>query len=783
MSFGKPNAVLMSYSFVAAILSLSLLFFTLFQDFLRFSIYFGLYAAVIVLVVLLRFKSLPIVASLSFLTGFLETSWHGYNIDPGAGILVLASALYALQRSRDKDLKLELSECLLLLLAVITLISLGFTIIKITSFFPVPEYHYTNYAVNGFGVSSDDLLLQVLRTGSVLFSLFGLFLAGRSYPFLEGKELLFYSVMTVAVLTFLVLLYQTYADQTFFFPKGAPRDGRLNGPTSFCYALGAGVEILLLLTPVWLFFRKNIKLVLGVSTLLLLLYALNKSGSRTALILCSCFFAIGCIGFFIKWFARSQSPGRIIISAILGVVIISLAYGFYSLIPEETTSSLGRFKVYSKEQGGILEHLYKTRFVHYSVSIPMLKHAPLTGVGVGTYYSEASKFADLYVPGYNPWDEYGVTSNVSNFYLGLSVELGVLGGGMFLLWILLVLFSARYSKLNLIPPSLLISGFCLYAIGLLMGPQLLNSEATAWVMLYAGGIASGTSKRTRKLKTNYLWIVVLAISIVLISANILSQPDKKMFEQWKQLKWHQDNGWFPAEEGGRWTSLQSSLRIQAGKILQIKYHSGFPDFQGSQRVKFYLNEELIHAANCSGGIEQNYIHILSEEHQKGALLSIIVDKPFVPARQIDSSDNRELGIFVSELRVTGFSEGSWGFYPAETEKSDTRFFWSGRESAILYYPDKYSQILLRTLSNEYPVIVDIWANGVPVLKVKLDAQWKRVELKSKIDEIVGEKFSSSDVIVLQFRANRSFTPRELGIGNDTRNLSFAIKWETEDGEK
>jgi hypothetical protein len=775
MALRNSNIALISYVILAVILSFSLLYFACSQDVLRFGLYLILYAVVALLTHFLRSRSLPLVGAIAFLSGFLETSWQGYNIDPGAGMVVLAAAIYALQRYNEKKDTLAISEFLLLALAAIAIVSVCFTLVKITSFFPVDGYGYSNYPVNGFGIASDDLILQVLRTGSVLFSLFGLFLAGRAYPFAEGKGLLFYTIVCLAIVTLAVLLYQENIDPAFMFPKGAPKDGRLNGPTSFCYALGAGAESILLLLPFWFYSRHKTKLFLGAATILVMFYAINKSGSRAALIICICYLVIWGIAIVAEFLTRLKPGLKKFSIGLLAIVFLLAAIWIYQIIPAETTSSLGRFKHYNMEEGGLWEHLSKTRFVHYSVAVPMFVQSPINGIGVGTYYVEAQKFADLNVPGYQPWDEYGVSSNLSNFYLGLSVELGVFAGALFFLWILSLFISVKTSTIKEIPRYVFLAGISLYAAGLVLGPQLLNAESTAWIMLFAGGIASGKTTGKEEKPKAYAWFMLIAVLLMVVIFSVLSRPDITMFEQWKKLQWHQDNGWFPEEDKGRWSSLNSSMSIPAGKILNLKFHSSITGENNGQKVEFYLNSSLIHSGSYHAGKQGNLKYKLPAQFQDGALLSIIVDKPFIPSQHLDTSDQRELGIFVSSVRVRKYTQEKWGFFDKEIERDGEKFFWSGKESSLVYRPALHHKLYLRSLSDDYPVVLTILAGEVIIKTVVLQAKWQQVDIKTSLNE-AADRIPNKKDVVLKFEADRSISPSELGLGNDKRNLSFAVKW-------
>lgn len=406
--------VAMLYSILAVALSLPPLFFIFKQDTFRLGIFVIAYVITAILALKLKERSLPLVALMAFLLGWLKTSWSGFDIDPGSGLLVLAAGIFIFGLTRKVELKINLAELMLLVIAGIALVSMLFTLVKIASFSPVPGLGYMNYSVNSFGLASDDLIIQVTRVTSVIFSLFGLLVAGRRFSFEKDRFLLFSSVSILVLINSGILFYQKFVDSAFLSPVGIPFDGRFSGATSFCYALSSGVEILILSIPLW-FIIKN-KWLAASSTLVgaLLLYSLNLSGSRTALFVSAGFLL--CWGYyaFMQQVKGKSVSQKIAINLGIFVILGAIVTGVYLAIPEDTSSSLGRLKVYSSQEGGFFGHLIDTRLEHYRVSIPMVLERPLAGIGLGTYYSEARKYADLNIENYNPWDAYGVSSNVSN---------------------------------------------------------------------------------------------------------------------------------------------------------------------------------------------------------------------------------------------------------------------------------------------------------------------------------------------------------------------------------
>ncbi|HEX9187059.1 MAG TPA: O-antigen ligase family protein, partial [Vicinamibacteria bacterium] len=403
----------------------------------------------------------------AFLLGFVRTHQGGFNLDLGLGLVALSVGAWALWRARRSDGReaTDLAGLALLALAAWSLVSLAFVFARIRSFRPAPGFDYHAYQFNPFGLSSEEALVRATIGATVAFLSFGLYLYGRT-PGLDRR--------TLGAAVFLVLLANGAAllvqrnDPDFLRPAGAIPPGRLNGVTSFCYALGDGTLALTLLLPAWGAARGPGR-ARTVGSLVLLLQAAVASGSRTAL--------LGLLAAVLLWgwaLAVRRWRHRGALAALAATALLLWAgWAAYRATPPDQTTPLGRLKA-GIETEGILGHLVEQRLHSYPLAFRVMEEYPLSGIGVGLYPAEVSKQRALLAPDLKVLD-YLLTSYAPNQFLNVGVELGAPA-----LAALVAAFAAvAFSLLRRGGPGAAawLVSLAVLAAALQLGPALYNSEA------------------------------------------------------------------------------------------------------------------------------------------------------------------------------------------------------------------------------------------------------------------------------------------------------------------
>lgn len=333
------------------------------------------------------------------------------------------------------------------------------------------------------------------------------------------------------------------------------------------------------------------------------------------------------------------------------------------------------------------------------------------------------------------------------FYLGMAVEMGLPAAILFVFWVIVVLATPRKEDVPCVQYFALKAGMLVYSLGLLVGPQLLNTEACGWTMLFAGAILSYGKRPEKELPAKHIAIPVAIVALLAFTGHFLSDYDNAMFKQWKKLQWHQENGWYPQEQDGRWTTLRSTMGIKQGNILDIQWRSALPASPENQRqnIKFYLDDELILSTVATDDRERRFTYYLSDNFNKGALLTVLVDRPFIPSNHFDIDDQRELGIFIKSLKVKTSLQMPVGFYPPEVDADGREFMWSRRESALQLNSSKENKLLLRSLSEKREVNLAVFVNNSFMKNVVLTPGWKELsispdKLEGKLKDRLGETY-------------------------------------------
>ena len=291
------------------------------------------------------------------------------------------------------------------------------------------------------------------------------------------------AVFSVLLLNSAVLLVQRYVDPTFLLPAGLPAISRLNGVTSFCYALGDASLALVLLLPAWGVARGP-RGMLTLACVGLAAHAVTESGSRTALL---AVMAAATLWITLRA-VRSYGSGRRRLAGALAALSLTLLMGFaiaYRVVPASDGSALGRLKAGIGQQG-LWGHLFATRLSSYPLLGRVMAEYPLSGVGAGLYQAEVLRQRLLLAPSLQIPDFYQLMSYAPNQLLNTGAELGIPAMVALALALLLPLFAAWRARRNPLAADLAISLLVLLG-ALQLGPSFYyNSEAVVFCWLIVG---------------------------------------------------------------------------------------------------------------------------------------------------------------------------------------------------------------------------------------------------------------------------------------------------------
>jgi hypothetical protein len=646
LSFELPSGVLATYAALALGWSGVLLSLCLLRGQRELALWLGAYLLVAVVAVLRPDASVLAAGTLACLLGFVRTYRHGYNLDLGLGLIALAAGLYLWRRARESERSvLDVSGLALLSIAAWSLLSLAFSLTRIWAFRPAPGFAYHVYRFNPFGLSSEEAMVRATLGAAVAFVWFGLYEYVRSVDLKRGH--LAVTVFVVLVVDAAALLVQRHVDPGFLHPAGLPLIDRLNGVTSFCYALGDVALALFLLLPAWGAAR-GVRGALTVASVALLVHAMVASGSRTALLAALvATFAWGSVEGVRRFRSGQLRAAVLILFAVASLVGGSAAA--YWITPADQATPLGRLKEGISRQG-VYGHLLATRLSSYPLVFRVLGRYPLAGVGAGLYPAEIDKQRALLAPDVAILDPYLLTSNAPNQFLSTGVELGALA--MAALAVVFVFAAWRVWPRGHAGSAALAVSLLVLAGGLQLGPALLNSEAVVFLWLVVG--LAVKARPVAEQEGGRLPVGRAATGVVLLGAlvlglvgQLLARPGLAVESQWRQLRWRLNVGMYPQEPGGQWTSPEATFAVGGdAPSVTIRWHAGDEKAPGYRAdVSFYVDGTLVERSLADGGrIRQSVLRLPAVAGFKR--VSVRVSPPFVPSTALGSDDRRTLGIFI-----------------------------------------------------------------------------------------------------------------------------------------
>lgn len=648
----RPVAVL--YSGLLLVLSAALLLLSLGRGVGELCLWSVAYLGVVLLSSRVP-NAAPLAAGfLAFLLGFVRTYHAGYNLDLGLGLVALAIGLYALRRAYGpaRRLTVDLAGLSLLAIAAWSLISLVFAIVRIRSFVPAPDFAYHSYQFNPAGFSAEEAVVRAFIGATASFAWFGLYEYARSARL--RREVFNVAVFLALLANAAVLLVQQYADPGFLLPADMPPSTRLNGVTSFCYALGDSALALFLLLPAW-GARHGVYALLTAGSVGLLTYAAVASGSRTAL-LTMLFATLAWAGLRVLRLSRARRRLAALLVLVGAALLLGLTATAYRLTPADRESPLGRLKK-GIEQDGLLGHLVDQRLAAHPLLLRVMQEYPLSGVGAGLFLAEAEKQHALLAPDLRLKEPYLLASFAPNQFLNTGVELGapaLVGLVIVFVHAALVLFRRRREGVADRAVSLLA-----LAAALQLGPAFYNSEALVFLWLIIGLAARGGSSAEESVEPpSHPWRVRSGATAALLAAaallgvvgQLLACPSLALEHQWAQLRWRLGMGMLRAEPPGRWSRPEATFSLDANApAVIVRWHVGdeaSPDY--GARVSFYVDGTLVEESLArSGAIRETVLPLPAVPGFKR--ISVRVVPPFVPAAHSGSEDRRRLGVFVHSV--------------------------------------------------------------------------------------------------------------------------------------
>jgi O-antigen ligase len=705
--------------------------------------------------------------------GWTSTGLPGFNLSLMGGLLCYVAALFCFKLLAAEDKRLSTVEILTLGFSLLTALSCGFALLRLDSFTLLKSSGYTNYSFNPLNINSADVLHHVLSISATLFSWFGLLVGARKQ---WQNRWLPAVLLVIPVGTLAVMMYQRFVDPFFLLPLGFRAEFRLNGATSYAYALGALLVLLLALAP--RFFSKERRAMLlgfGLALIPIVLW----SGSRLALLIYPLFILV----YAGSWLAsmmltKSRLPWNKIILSAAGVlaVCVALLIVVQATTSDGSNSALDRLLKHTGKEGW-LGHFERTRLNAYPIAFAVIEEYPLAGVGLGTYYAEISKQVPLLLPeDFTITDKFNHRSNAPNLYLAIASDMGLPALGCFLaIWLVAVYQSFnRIRKEGLNVENLaLLAALLVVLLAFHIGPELYNGEVACLAMLLVAANSRRPESRETKVLDNRVAKTIVFLLVLATAVGIsFSYEDLSVDNQWEELQWHVDKGFYPFEESGRWSSDFATVVIQrTAPLVRLRWHVGnrqTPDY--APTVSFLVDGVEISTVEnvVSGNTHTTVLPLHDKLDSEFYAISVQVSPPLIPTKDEVSDDTRSLGIFLHGIEPAHAYTVLDGW---KTEQRGGRTF-NWMDESVLIGTDGNRNRLTLAIKSGHPdlrtkparISIFIDENLYEEVDIRYPAEWENLFIP----------LTPGKMQIVRLEADRIYIPSEHRGNNDRRKLSFMV---------
>ncbi len=720
-------------------------------------------------------------------------SWNYAATSIVAAVLVGVAIRYFLSRSAAVVGRINFW---MLIIGLIAIIAGVFAFLRYSTFEVLPGVGYINQSVNVWGISSDLVIANILKMTIIYVAWGGVLLAAqqvrRQRVFLRDFRRM---LLPLAALNALVAFLQLSFLPLLFTTEKWRRAGQATGLMIDGNSLGMVSAVLIAATPLWLP-RQWYRSALSLITLVLLVFCIFASGSRTAFFLVAVF----CIFFgliLVCARAGSMRASRVALYAFLSIVVVTLVIGsiYYVVglleLPELPLQERLGATVDSFFSGTGINTLTNSRIMMWGFSTWMAAEHPLSGIGPGTFFCEVGNFTRLHGLRYRTID------NAMNLFLHLFVELGILACIAMIIVLALVLKgqwersrqkSGAHQDRELAVVAFLLSLFVVF----FLGPHITLPEPMFIVMLFFGLITGRLRKIAPAAKPGLVsgwkaWLAWAALLILVTLASVWTSSGIHPARLWEDLRWHIEAGFAAREQGDisyQWTETTAIQIVRPnGRFLYLRCWAGHESASGFQQTtsvylgSSYLGKIVFTDANW----KDVYLKIdnPSGDYEK---LVFISDPPFVPDDFLKNGDRRKLGPAIAIIKIINMvQQDSFGFWPYENDGIRS-YQWSKQEAyRRLDLPTGRILFHVRVAHHDVmdnPVIINLDINGEAQRQLVLkDNSWHKVEFQP---EELGEAFTwraeppRHNTGFLHIRISRTWVPAEAGISDDNRILGVAV---------
>jgi hypothetical protein len=700
-------------------------------------------------------------------------------------MLVAAVVMGVLLFNRgDKEIPNYVSYHLsLLIFSIITLISLASTIFYVTSFRPVPGWEYINIAVNVLSVSANNFIFKSLNMAGVYAMWWGVFFLAVNQKwdnrFRRQIVILFIALLAANLL---LALFQSGG---FTALSGNLLEGdrvRAHGFMQSPHALNNVSAVLITFLLIMLNKEQNKRLLLPLG--FLAFAAIMVGGGFSAMVYCLVSLTASGLILFFKGGPQVLKRERLkkagLYAGIAAVIVCVFLGVLYST--DMGSEVLDRIVRLSDPGGKDFAMQRFFRESSWGLGSKIALEFPLSGVGVGTFPLNSLNYSAMHSA------PFFIIDNSLNFFVEIAVCLGIPALILILFLFSKIIFGVLGSnklKSKTVKSSLVVPviTFCLFGFS---GPHLNDIETALIFWLMLAGVVKRYCNENREgfERKLYLGLIPAFVAISLIGSWLFNEQFS-LNEVNKEVRWHIGLGNYPREESGEfWTSAKSILSfVPKSHYLHVRWRTNADGAEYQPEVKMFINGKQVFSEISKDSNWQDSYFFLEKVQTGYSYLAIEVSETYVPAENVDSSDQRDLGIRIGSLEVINqLPEMYFGFWAWE-QGEEEEFSWT-REEALINLPEQKDKLefSLRTgrpdVTKNY-VKVKMYLYGREIFKTVLkNSKWQRFSLN--LQEIIENLDLSPDTRdflngrgIIRIKVEGSWSPAEFG-SQDSRMLGVAF---------
>lgn len=616
----------------------------------------------------------PLINNLPYFFGIAEPIPHA----PAALVLFLFYFLGWIVRNALFESKISFMHPVfkpMILFSIFIFLSGIITFFRYANFYPFLSDYVYELITNTNGVTAGGAIMSV-----IFFSLN--YLTGFAFFFIllntvKSREFVKKIAIVLCSSTFISLCFGLV--QHFKYAKLGNNpisisQGLINATFKDALSFGVYIAIVAPLILGILFYSKRITRVFPFIVLILSLYMIFFTGSKSGLLclVISLFiFTALCIKLVFDLIKlKAISMKKIVFSSLFGIILIAAVIFSFTIFKEEIEKS----RTFSKFKGTIrqenLNAMLKGRAdALWKMGVFMIKDYPLTGVGMGGYIVEVSNYSEMYKT------PIRISESAENYFLQIGSEFGLIGIFLVLwiFWEIVKQMRRNYLKFptndrNKFILIGAIAGVVSFFVNIQFHTYIGSYEIkyTFWLLValvfYLG---RGEKEEEEKVVFSKNFKILSLVLIILFGGVHLwnSTHSLSLKSRTEQFGLKQNFGFYKIEKNDegrefRWTRGYGGVTIKIDRpVMEIPLLASHPDIRKKPvKVKIYLikdffkQKKLLDEIILTESVWKTYEYHIPEEVNQEVILLFKVSRTWNPLKVLGTPDPRNLGVAIGKIQ-------------------------------------------------------------------------------------------------------------------------------------